>query len=78
MKVFGQRRKKNQNRKTFCQRRRKRTKIEWGEIFGEGKYLVFGGEEEQRGKRRKIYEGEKYLHRKGNGQSRKRRKIFGI
>ena len=32
-----------------------------------GKYLLFGGEEEQRGKRRKG----KYLHRKGEEQGRK-------
>ena len=44
---------------------------EKGETFGEGKYLVFGGEEEQRGKRRKIYGGENVLHRKGEEQRRK-------
>ena len=43
-------------------------------IFGEGKYLVRGGEE----KRRKIFEEGKYLVEGGEEeQRRKGRKIFG-
>ena len=72
MKVFGQRRKNNQKRKTFGQRRRKRTKIEWGKIFGEGKYLVSGGEEKRRGKRRIISgEGKDLANGGKNNQNRK-------
>ena len=72
MKVFGQRRKNNQKRKTFGQRRRKRTEIEWGKIFGEGKYLVSGWEEKRRGKRRIISrEGKDLVNGGKNNQIRK-------